>query len=89
MKNDVDKIFLKVKVEDTRCPELIREAGVTDKYIYLLRNRTECGDWKHIGHLFVQIKGACILTQPVSARRYFTTQPEKVVDIMKRQKILF
>jgi hypothetical protein len=87
MSNEISKYFLRRKVEDTRCPELIRESGCKDEYIYLLKKRTECGEWQHIGEHFVQIKGKQIVTEPVSGRKYFTTEPEKVIAIMKDRGI--
>ena len=87
MNQEIDRYFLKIKVDDTRCPELIRETGIKEEHIYLLRNRTECGDWKQIGHLFTQIKGKHIVSQPVSGRQYFTTEPEKIIAVMKKEKI--
>lgn len=87
MKKEISKYFLRIKVDDTRCPKLIRESGCKEEYIYLLKNRTECGEWQHIGEYFVQIKGKNIVSEPVSARNYFTTEPEKVIRNMKKRKI--
>ena len=83
MKSEIEKRFIKKRVEETRCPELIRAAGVESGYVYLLRKRIECGQWQHVAEYFVPIKGKHILTEPVAARRYFTVQPERIVCTMK------
>jgi len=85
MKNEIEKRFIKKRVEETRCPELIRIAGVESGYVYLLRKRIECGQWQHVAEYFIPIKGKYILSEPVSARRYFTVKPEKVILAMKNK----
>ncbi|MDP6117629.1 MAG: hypothetical protein QGF00_03510 [Planctomycetota bacterium] len=53
----------------------------------MLRERIECGDWKHVKDCFVRIKGKHILSEPVAARAYLTIHPEQVVEIMEREGI--
>ena len=83
MKSEVQKRFIKMKVEETRCPELIRRAGVEDRQVYLLRERIECDHWQRVAEYFVQIRGKHIVAQPTAARSYFTVEPENVVATMK------
>jgi hypothetical protein len=79
--------FLKKRVDETRCPSVIRDEGVTSEHVFMLRERIECGDWKHVKDCFVRIKGKHILSEPVAARAYLTIHPEQVVEIMEREGI--
>jgi len=83
MKNEIEKRFIKKRVVETRCPELIWNAGTKSEHVYLLRERIECGQWQYVSEFFVPIKGKYILTEPVAARKYFTVKPEKVISAMK------
>lgn len=83
MKEEIEGRFIKKRVGDTRCPELIRAAGVKADYVYLLRDRIECGQWEHVADHFVSIRGRYILTKPVATRSYLTVKPESVVSVMK------
>jgi len=83
MKSEIEKRFIKKRVEETRCPELISASGVESGYVYLLRKRIECGQWQHVAEYFIQIKGKYILNEPVAARRYFTVKPDEVISAMK------
>ncbi len=83
MKSEIERRFIRKRIEETRCPELIRAAGVRSGHVYVLRERIDCGQWKHVSEYFVPIKGRHILTEPAAARRYFTVEPEKVVATMK------
>jgi len=83
MGSDIEDRFIKKRVEDTRCPELIRAAGVEADYVYLLRDRIQCGQWKHVADHFVPIKGKYILTKPLAARSYLTVNPQAVISAMK------
>ncbi len=83
MERDIEDRFIRKRVEETRCPELIRAAGVEAGHVYLLRDRIECGQWEHVADHFIPIKGKHILTQPVAARSYLTVAPEAVVAVMK------
>ena len=83
MGSDIEDRFIKKRVEDTRCPELIRAAGVEADHVYLLRERIDCGAWELVADHFVPIKGKYILTKPTSARSYFTEEPGSVVSAMK------
>ncbi len=83
MTNEIDKKFIKKRIDETRCPELIADAGIRNEYVYLLRERIDCGQWQHVSKFFVPIKGKYILNNPVAARRYFTIEPEKVITAMK------
>ena len=85
MKNEIEKRFIKKLVNETRCPELIRDIGIKNEYIYLLRERIECGEWQYISKYFIPIKGKYILSDPVAARKYFTLKPEKVISAMKNK----
>ena len=83
MKSEIEKRFIEKRVEETRCPDLIRAPGVESGKVYLLRERIDCGQWKHVAECFVQIRGKQILTEPAAARGYLTVEPEKVVATMK------
>lgn len=87
MKNEIEKWFIKKRIGETRCPELIANTGIKNEIIYLLRERIECGEWKHVSKFFVPVKGKYILTEPVSARRFFTIEPEKVISAMKTKNL--
>ena len=82
MSSEIDARFIKKRIEDTRCPEQIKAAGVKAGYVYMLRERIECGDWQHVAEYFIAVKGKYILTEPIAARRYFTVDPEKVIAVM-------
>lgn len=87
MTDDIEQRFIKKRVDETRCPAEIRSSGVLEEHVFLLRERIECGDWKHVKEYFVLITGKFILSEPVSARRYLTVHPEKVVKAMKAEGI--
>lgn len=87
MNNEINEKFLQLNINDTRCPDKIKEMGIKEESIYLLRNRTECGDWELIGHLFFKVTGSYIMTKPIAGRQYFTLEPKAVVDIMKANGI--
>ena len=83
MKTELERRFIRKSIEDTRCPELIRPAAVAGDVVYLLRERIDCGQWEHVSEYFVPIAGKHIVVEPVAARKYLTTEPERVVAAMK------
>ena len=87
MVDEIERRFIKMRVADTRCPDEIRAQGISDDVVYMLRERIECADWRHVKDHFVGIEGKHIISQPVAARRYLTIHPERVVAAMKRQGI--
>ena len=83
MSSDIQERFIKIRVDETRCPDLIRAAEVRSEYVYLLRHRIDCGQWQHVSKYFVPITGKYILVEPVAARRFLTVEPRQVVASMK------
>lgn len=76
----VDDKFLAVRVGDTRCPDKIKAVARSAKTIYVLRERIDCGNWRHVEDCFQQITGTHILSEPIAARKYFTTRPKTVIS---------
>jgi hypothetical protein len=80
MKKQVEDKFLTVSVGDTRCPEKIRAVARSARTIYVLRERIDCGHWRHVEDCFHQITGTHILSEPIAARKYFTLRPKTVIS---------
>ena len=81
----IERYFLEKRVDETRCPEKIRALGVEGEFVYLLRERIECNDWKKVSKYFKNVRGKYIVNTPLAGRSYFTVEPEKVISIMKRE----
>ena len=82
---EVEGRFLKKRVDETRCPDMIRALGVEGEYVYLLRERIDCSRWNRVSEYFRQVQGKHIVKNPVAGRKYFTIDPEKVVATMKNE----
>ncbi len=82
---EVEGRFLKKKVNETGCPDLIRALGVEAEYVYLLRERIDCSHWNKVSEYFRQVQGKHIVGDPVAGRKYFTVEPEKVIATMKKE----
>ena len=85
MEDDIERRLIKMRVDDTRCPDTIRELGITAEHVYLLRERIDCGDWRHVKEYFTTVPGKWIVTQPPPARKYLTLEPDKVIEAMRKQ----
>jgi hypothetical protein len=82
---EVEGRFLKKRVDETRCPDMIRALGVEAEYVFLLCERIDCGHWNKVSEYFRQVQGRHIVRNPVAGRKYFTVEPEKVIATMKRE----
>ena len=76
--------FLSLRVEETRCPEIIRALAPSAKRIYVLRDRFDCGHWDHVRDCFIRVEGAFIVTEPPAARRHFTLRPKTVISRLQK-----
>ena len=85
LQREVERRFLKKRVDETRCPDMIRALGVEGEHVYLLRERIDCSHWTQVSEYFRQVRGRHIVIGPVAGRKYFTVGPEKVVATMKKE----
>ena len=79
----IEDKFLALKPDDTRRPEKIRAITPSAKKIYVLKERFDCGHWKHVSDCFHQVEGSFIVTEPTAGRRYFTLEPRKVIERLR------
>ena len=87
MKSEIERRFLKIRVAETRCPEVIRQLGVMRESIYVLRERIDCSHWDAVREHFLEVAGNWIVKEPVAGRKRFTLEPRKVVRAMKKRGI--
>ncbi len=76
--------FVELRLGQTRCPERIRAIAPSARRIYVLRERFDCSQWRHVKDCFHQVTGRHIVTEPTAGRKHFTLKPKTVIARLQK-----